>query len=56
MIGRQRVSIGGAQVIQRDLDTGVLQGGTEPRKDGAVGCNSPRNGNSLANPCHGNDR
>ena len=34
--GRQRVSIGGAQVIQRDLDTGVLQGGTEPRKDGAV--------------------
>jgi gamma-glutamyltranspeptidase/glutathione hydrolase len=36
MIGRQRVSIGGAQVIQRDLDTGVLQGGTEPRKDGAV--------------------
>ena len=36
MAGRSRVSIGGAQVIARDHNTGVLQGGTEPRKDGAV--------------------
>ena len=36
MAGRSRVSIGGAQVISRDPQTGVLQGGTEPRKDGAV--------------------
>ena len=36
MAGRSRVSIGGAQVISRDPHTGVLQGGTEPRKDGAV--------------------
>ena len=36
MAGRSRVSIGGAQVIARDHQTGVLQGGTEPRKDGAV--------------------
>ena len=34
--GRSRVSIGGAQVIRRDAATGLLQGGTEPRKDGAV--------------------
>ena len=34
--GPSRVSIGGAQVIMRDCRTGVLQGGTEPRKDGAV--------------------
>ncbi len=34
--GRSRVSIGGAQVIMRNHQTGVLQGGTEPRKDGAV--------------------
>ena len=34
--GRHRVSIGGAQVISRDHRTGTLQGGTEPRKDGAV--------------------
>ena len=34
--GRHRVSIGGAQVIGRDVGTGVLVGGTEPRKDGVV--------------------
>ena len=32
--GYNRVSIGGAQVIQRDPDTGVLRGPSAPRKDG----------------------
>ncbi|MSQ06814.1 MAG: gamma-glutamyltransferase [Dehalococcoidia bacterium] len=36
--GYQRVGMGGGQVIHRDPDTGVLRGGSEPRKDGcAVG-------------------
>ena len=36
--GYDRVSIGGAQMIQRNPDNGVLTGASEPRKDGcAVG-------------------
>ncbi len=30
------ISFGRGQIILRDPDTGVLQGGTEPRTDGAV--------------------
>lgn len=36
--GYNRVSFGGGQIIHRDPDTGVLTGGSDPRKDGcAVG-------------------
>ncbi len=36
--GYSRVGMGGGQVIQRNPDSGVLMGGSEPRKDGcAVG-------------------
>ena len=34
--GKDRIMFGGAQVISRDSETGVLMGGSEPRKDGAA--------------------
>jgi len=34
--GRQRAVFGGGQIIQRDPDTGVLIGGSDPRKDGCA--------------------
>ena len=34
--GYQRVSFGGAQLIARDPETGVLTGASEPRKSGAA--------------------
>ena len=34
--GSDRIMFGGAQVISRDPETGVLMGGSEPRKDGAA--------------------
>lgn len=36
--GFGRITFGGGQIIRRDAETGVLIGGSEPRKDGcAVG-------------------
>ena len=36
MDGYSRIAFGGGQVIMRNPDTGVLIGGSEPRKDGAA--------------------
>ena len=34
--GEDRIMFGGAQLISRDPHTGVLMGGSEPRKEGAA--------------------
>ncbi|MBT4072709.1 MAG: gamma-glutamyltransferase [Chloroflexi bacterium] len=34
--GYDRVGYGGGQIVSRDIETGVLVGGSEPRKDGAA--------------------
>ena len=34
--GYERILFGGGQIISRDSDTGLLTGGSEPRKDGAA--------------------
>ena len=35
-MGSERMSMGGGQIISRDSDTGILFGGSEPRKDGSA--------------------
>ena len=35
-IFREPIGMGGAQAIRRDLRTGILCGGTDPRKDGVA--------------------
>ena len=34
--GRGRAIFGSGQIIRRDAETGVLYGGSDPRKDGLV--------------------
>ncbi|MCA8946047.1 MAG: gamma-glutamyltransferase, partial [Planctomycetes bacterium] len=34
--GFERIHMGGGQVIVRDAETGVLTGGSDPRKDGCA--------------------